>query len=113
MYSEPLNCFQAPKNVKLVPSAGKHATGAAHGKRATDAKHGKIRTGVKHRKACNGAKRGKTYNWYQARKDMQLMPSAGKHVTGPKRGKTCNCFQACNRFFLREQTENSKKLDTI
>ena len=49
--------------MQLIPSAGKHAT---------------------------GTKRGKICNRYQARENMQLVPSVSveKHETGTKRGKT-------------------------
>jgi len=47
---------------QLVPSAGRHVTDAKRGKHTTD------------------AKRGKTYNWCQARENIQLVPSAGKRA---------------------------------
>jgi len=46
---------QAQKNMRLAPSAEKHAS---------------------------GAKRRKTYVWCQARENMRLVPSAGKAKRG-------------------------------
>ena len=56
------------KGKYYLPNAGKHAT---------------------------VTKRGKTCNRYQARENMQPVPSVGKQATGSKCGKTwCNRFQA-------------------
>lgn len=49
----------------------------------------KLATVVKSRKTCN---------CYQARENMQLLLSPGKHVTSAKRGKTRNWRQALHIF---------------
>ena len=57
------------KNMQFVPSAGKQQLLPRAGKQAAI---------IKHKKKATIAKRGKTSNHWQARENMQRLPSAGK-----------------------------------
>lgn len=54
----------------------------------------------------------KTYRRYKTRENMELLPSAGNHVTGAKREKTCKWYvigwKNSVRYWLNQaqQTQN-------
>ena len=77
--------FYVCRKILKVIAAEKLATSAKTGETCSQCSPGKI---------CSQCKRGKICNQYQARKNMQPLPSAGKFVVSAKRGKICNQYQA-------------------